>query len=314
MARKLRIHVPHGVYHVMLRGNNKQQIFFSDADRCHLSLILQESTIRFNCRIHAFCFMGNHVHLALQISDTPLSKIMHSVAFRFARWLNNQYGRVGHLFQGRYRAILVDHDEYLLTLIRYIHLNPVKAAIVNHPHEYYWSGHRTYLGIDNFPWLTTHWVLGFLSENSEIALANYQKLFSSCEESPEDIFLSQYPVSETVLGSREFKINTFQKEENFKSELICDKFTTKNIIEFIIKKHNIYESMLYTKMRHPQIMEARTEISYLCTQLCDCSRKEIATLLQCSPAYISRLIHTATHQQQEKIEEYKKELSKIYSI
>lgn len=150
MARKPRLHVSGGLYHVMLRGNGGQAIFFTDADRYHLYLLLQEGIERYGHRVHGFCCMSNHIHLAVQVADIPLAKIMQNLSFRYTRWINQRKKRVGHLFQGRYKAILVDADSYLLQLVCYIHLNPVRANMVKRPEHYRWSGHRAYIGREDF--------------------------------------------------------------------------------------------------------------------------------------------------------------------
>ena len=159
MARKPRLHSPGGVYHVMVRGNGGQDIFFDDDDRYHFYLLLQEGIARYGHRIHGFCLMSNHVHLALQVGEDPLAKILQNLSFRYTRWINRKQQRIGHLFQGRYKAILVDQDSYLLELVRYIHLNPIRAKMVQKPAAYPWSGHRAYLGKQTLPWLETGWVL-----------------------------------------------------------------------------------------------------------------------------------------------------------
>ena len=110
----------------------------------------------------------------------PLSKIMQNVAFRYTRWVNKRQGRIGHLFQGRYKAILVDAKGYLLELIRYIHLNPVRAGLVRHSEEYPWSGHRAYrrrayLGDERLPWLSTEWVLGQFDKRLPTCRARYER-------------------------------------------------------------------------------------------------------------------------------------------
>ena len=151
MARKPRIHLPGGFYHVILRGNSGQPVFFTDEDCCRFYLLLQEGTCRFGYRIHAFFLMTNHIHLVIQVGAIPLSRGMQNLSFRYARWINWRKKRTGHLFQGRYKAVLVDGDSYLLELIRYIHLNPVRAGMVTDPEEYLLSGHRAYLGIENLP-------------------------------------------------------------------------------------------------------------------------------------------------------------------
>jgi putative transposase len=136
MARKPRIHFPGAVYHVILRGNAGQAVFFDDADRYRFFLYLQYSVERFGCRIHSYCLMTNHIHLVLQTDEIPLSRIMQNISLRYTKWINYTQKRMGHLFQGRYKALLLDADRYLMELVRYIHLNPVRAGMVVVPDEY----------------------------------------------------------------------------------------------------------------------------------------------------------------------------------
>lgn len=173
MARKPRVHMPGGFYHVILRGNSGQNIFIDDEDRYRLYLLLQEGIERYEHRIHAFCLMTNHIHLALQVAKIPLSKIIQNLSFRYTRWFNRKRRRVGHLFQGRYKAVLVDAETYLLALVRYIHLNPVRAKLADEPRQYPWSGHPAYLGVEALPWLTTDWVLGRFGKGLAVARRRY---------------------------------------------------------------------------------------------------------------------------------------------
>lgn len=159
----------------MLRGNGGQPVFFSDADRCRFYLLLQEGTARFDYQVHGFCLMGNHVHIALQVGNVPLSKSMQNLSFRYTHWINQHQKRFGHLFQGRYRALLVDKDSYLLELVRYIHLNPVRTGLVKHPADYPWSGHRAYLNLETIPWLSTDWVLSQLGGTARSARQRYER-------------------------------------------------------------------------------------------------------------------------------------------
>jgi len=133
MARKPRVHYPGAFYHVILRGNGGQSIFFDDKDRTRFYFLAQEGIERFGHRIHAFCLMTAHVHMAIQVGDVSLSRILQNLSFRYARWVNWGQSRSGHLFQGRYKAVLVDADVYLQELTRYIHLNPVRAGMVKEP-------------------------------------------------------------------------------------------------------------------------------------------------------------------------------------
>lgn len=173
MARKPRIHFEGALYHVMLRGNGGQSIFLTDDDRDAFDALVAEGVVRFGHRIHAYCWMGNHVHLAIQVADTPLSKIMQNLAFRYTRFINRREERIGHLFQGRFKALLVDADSYLLQLVRYIHLNPVRAKLVAAPADYRWSGHLAYLGNAHKEWLTTDWALSQFESSTGAARQSY---------------------------------------------------------------------------------------------------------------------------------------------
>lgn len=175
MARKARIHYPGAFFHVMLRGNAKQTIFHDSQDFNQFETYLCQGAERYRVRVCAFCWMPNHVHLAVQVSDVPLSKMMQVLSQRYTGWVNYRYDRVGHLFQGRYRAILVDKDCYLRELVRYIHLNPVRAGIVSDPLDYWQSSHRAYAAIPEKPisWLTTEPVLRQFGATREMAHAAY---------------------------------------------------------------------------------------------------------------------------------------------
>ena len=175
MARKPRVHYPGALYHAILRGNSGQTIFFDDNDRTRFYLLIQEGVERFGHRIHAFCLMTNHVHLAIQIADISLSRILQNLSFRYTRWVNWRQGKTGHLFQGRYKAVLIDADTYLQELTRYIHLNPVRAGMVRETEKYPWSSYRAYLGLETIPWLTTDWVLFQFSKRLSVARRAYMR-------------------------------------------------------------------------------------------------------------------------------------------
>ncbi len=175
MTRKPRIHYPGAVYHVILRGNAGHPIFFDDSDRVRLYFFLQRAVEKFDCRIHAFCLMTNHIHLAMQTGSIPLSRIMQNISQRYTKWVNYSQSRTGHVFQGRYKALLIDADSYLLELVRYIHLNPVRAAVTTLPDDYPWSSHRAYANREVIPWLTTGWVLSLLGSDAGRAVQRYEQ-------------------------------------------------------------------------------------------------------------------------------------------
>jgi putative transposase len=167
------------MYHVTLRGNHRQDISFTPDDRSLLTYIIRDILADCGAQLHAYCYMTNHVHALLQVSDTPLSKIMLLVAGQYARRVQARLATTGHLFEKRYHALLVDADEYLLALLRYIHLNPVRASLVSSPDEYPWSSHHAYLGRRSEPWVTTEFALRMLGSDRQRATAAYESLIES---------------------------------------------------------------------------------------------------------------------------------------
>jgi REP element-mobilizing transposase RayT len=175
MPRKPRLHYPGAVYHVILRGNSGQDVFFDAGDRTRFFLLLQESVERFGYRLHAFCLMTTHTHLLIQVGDISLSRIMQNIGFRYTQFINRKYQRTCHLFQGRYKALLINADGYLLELIRYVHLNPVRAGMVRLPDEYPWSSHPCYAGdLPRPPWLCMDWALEQFAQTPETATRGYR--------------------------------------------------------------------------------------------------------------------------------------------
>jgi REP element-mobilizing transposase RayT len=159
----------------MMRGNNAQPIFTSDDDRHYFCLLLQESVVKYDFQIIAFCLMGNHVHLAIKLGEIPISKIVQNISFRYTRYYNYNNNLVGHLFQGRFKSILVGGHGYLRELIRYIHLNPVRAGIVDDPLNYPWSSHHSYLMHVHYDWVSRNCGLQFFGESLSEALEWYQR-------------------------------------------------------------------------------------------------------------------------------------------
>lgn len=253
MARKPRIHFPSAVYHVILRGNAGDPIFFSDQDRHRLYLIFQYAVEKFDCRIHAFCLMRNHIHLVIQTGFTPLSRIMQNVSLRFTKWINYSQSRTGHLFQGRYKALLIDADAYLLELVRYIHLNPVRAGIVAVADEYPWSGHGTYRGKEFLPWLTTSYVLSMFSPDGELARKAYDSFVQDgIDEGKRDEFHSG-TCEGRILGSDSFTDEILSMVDQ-KGE---QEYSLPEVIATVCAHFHISEEMLTTAGKARPMTEAR---------------------------------------------------------
>ena len=146
MARPLRLHIPGALYHVMSRGNDRQPIFLDTVDYQHFLDLLSVAADRFSVRCYAYCLIVNHFHLLLEIGDYPLSRMMQQLNSTYCQWFNRRHHRVGHLLQGRFKALLVDRSFYFLQVLRYVVLNPVEAGLVDHPAEWPWSSYRATTG------------------------------------------------------------------------------------------------------------------------------------------------------------------------
>ena len=136
---------PGVLYHVIVRGNQRQKTFLNDRDYQAYLDRLAKYRRKYNYSVHAYCLMPNHVHLLVESSAHPLAKFMQGLQQSYTQYFNLKHHKTGHLFEGRYKAIICEKDEYLLELVRYIHLNPVRAAIVKNPGQYPYSGHHAYL-------------------------------------------------------------------------------------------------------------------------------------------------------------------------
>lgn len=147
MPRHPRVHAEGLVYHVMARGNNGQTIFRDRSDYAVFLKALETAKRRYPFLLYAYAAMPNHIHLLIEVRNAPTARIMQSVLTRYSRHFNDRYRRKGHVFQGRYRAIVCERETYLAELVRYIHLNPVRAKLVAKPDDWPWSGHHAYLGL-----------------------------------------------------------------------------------------------------------------------------------------------------------------------
>jgi REP element-mobilizing transposase RayT len=164
MARPLRIEFAGGFYHVTSRGNQRSTIFLDDADRIEWLAILDQVGERFHWRIYAYCQMGNHFHLLAQTPEPNLSRCMRHLNGVYTQRFNRRHHRCGHLLQGRYHAVIVDHQSYLLEVIRYVLLNPVRAGIVARAADWRWSSFLGTVGEANAPrWLAAPDILGYFA-------------------------------------------------------------------------------------------------------------------------------------------------------
>lgn len=176
MARPLRIEFSGALYHVTSRGNERKPIYLEDEDFERFLTVLSEVCERYNWVIHAYCLMTNHYHLLVETPDGNLSKGMRQLNGVYTQAFNRAHCRVGHVFQGRYKSILVDKEAYLLELNRYIVLNPVRAKMVDSPSEWPWSSWHSTMGLMvSPPWLATAQILLMFSKYQKEARKQYEQ-------------------------------------------------------------------------------------------------------------------------------------------
>jgi len=176
LARPLRIEFPNAFYHVTSRGNERKTVFRSTGDRERFLSYLESAYYRYGAIFHVYCLMGNHYHLLLETPRGNLSQILHHINGAYTTYFNIKHRRSGHLFQGRFKAILVERDSYSEELSRYVHLNPVRAGLVKNPSEYRWSSYRYYIGEEREPeWLTTALILGYIGGHRQSTYRKYRQ-------------------------------------------------------------------------------------------------------------------------------------------
>ncbi|HIJ87321.1 MAG TPA: hypothetical protein HPP97_06485 [Desulfuromonadales bacterium] len=202
MARPLRIEYPGAFYHVTSRGNEQKDIFRSRRDREQFLSYLQTASERYGAVIHAYCLMSNHYHLLLKTPEGNLSQIMRHINGAYTTYFNIKRKRAGHLFQGRYKAIIVDADAYALELSRYIHLNPLRTGMVIMPEKYEWSSYRNFTGFSETPeWLKTGFILDCINAKNDIS--KYREFVENAINQENESPLNGV-IASTILGSAEF--------------------------------------------------------------------------------------------------------------
>jgi REP element-mobilizing transposase RayT len=260
---------------VILRGNGKQDIFIEDEDRYHLFLLLQEGIERYRHQVHAFCLMTNHIHLVVQVAEISLSRIMQNLSFRYTRWFNWRHCRSDHLFQGRYKAVLVEGDSHLLELVRYVQLNPVRAKMVTTPEEYPWTSHRAYCGHETIPWLATEPTLSMFSGKKEYSVRAYAAFIRDGlaeERRPE--FHGEGVADCRVCGDDEFVERMVGKEKG-----MCGKVSVEDVISCICRKYSLTEGELVRPGKSRSAAQARSMAAWVAQDVPTVTLRKLAEKL-----------------------------------
>jgi len=174
MPRNPRLCFEGAFYHITSRGDNKEKIFYNEWDRKAMFSLLKEAKSKFCFRLHAYTLMQNHFHFVIETSEKgTISEIMHHINGKYTKHFNSMHKRSGHLFQGRFHGVLIDKDNYLLEVTRYVHLNPVRAGLVEYPEEYKWSSYRHYIGLARNDFVDKELILDMISPDRSNQVTMY---------------------------------------------------------------------------------------------------------------------------------------------
>jgi putative transposase len=306
MARKRRIEFPGALYHVIARGNNRQVTFKDDQDYKVYIDRLKRYQQRYNFVLYAYTLMSNHVHLIVETDIIPLSKIMQGIQQSYTLYFHNKYKTVGHLFQGRYKAILIQREVYLQELVRYIHLNPFKASLVENPDDYSWSSHQVYIGKINQSFVRDDLIFQMFSSDITKAQELYQQLIvDGMNKSYLRKFHAHAYTDTCFLGSSEFIEECKRKaKENIDSEaekdeknlkLLYDQMSVKKmsldtLVKAVSEATGIPIECILGRSKAAKISYVRSLFVYVATRYAGISNKSLALFLAREDSSISNMI------------------------
>lgn len=281
MARKPRVEFPGALYHVMARGNNKQIIFCSEKDYLYYLKRLHIAKKRYDFYLYGFCLMPNHLHLLIQTKEVALSRIMRTVQTSYAQYFNRTNKRKGHVFDSRYKPILCDADRYLLELMRYIHLNPVRAGITRMPQQYQWSSYQTYMGSSNSI-VDKDLILGMFGKTKAEAKRRLHRFtLERVTEGSEDNFYRT--IDQRFLGDDEFVYDIKSKLDNSSEEKIelgktC-RIDIQDFLSLVAKHFHLDKSDILSSTKAKTVVLARHIFIYVARERLGFSCVEIARFL-----------------------------------
>ena len=240
--------------------------------------ILRENQKRFGHRLYAYVLMGNHVHHLIEIGRTPLSKVMQNILFRYTRYWNRRYKKTGHLFQGRYKAILCEKESYLLELIRHLHLNPVRSKIVNDPGDYAWSSHGAYLKGEDKTWISVDEVLPRWGKGRAQAVAGYRGfvLEGLTEGHRDDLYKV---IDQRYLGDDAF-VERVEEREPEREERQIVEIGWAEIKERVCQQFVLPESAVLHRGRAREMVRVRRVMAWVGRELGGFTNQALAKQLQ----------------------------------
>ena len=289
MARKPRVEFPGAFYHVISRGNQRQAIFHDDRDRQYYLERLEHYRQRYGFTLYAYVLMPNHVHLLVETGPTPLSKILQGLQFTYTRYFNRRYHKEGHLFQGRYTAIVCDRDAYLVELVRYLHLNPARMRTPLNPWRYPWSSHRAYVGESTTVAVETARILGQFARQVGRARQGYLKFMTQgLKDGHQDKYYDT--VDQRFLGDERF-IEEIDRKTRGRREIEVGRRTIgfPALLRALAEVSGLTAQRLTERGRAREGHAARAMLVYLGRRWSRLSGRELSQRLGRDPSRISRL-------------------------
>lgn len=285
MARRPRIHYPGGLYHVIARGNRGLKVFRQDQDYRLYLKFLEEYKERYGFLLYAYVLMPTHIHLLVEVGEVPLSRLMQSLQFRYTRNYNLRYQSWGHLFQGRYRAILCEKDLYLMELSAYIHLNPVRAKLVKDPLEYPWSSYREYLKGGKGGMVDSRLVLSQFSDVRGKAIREYVRFVRDrmVMGHREDLYQLR---DQRILGGEDF-LERVVGERKEGPSYIYD-LSIQELVDGVSRIFDISVDKIWSRGRGREGAWGRGIVGYVGRRLCGYSNKRMAEYFHRDPVVVSR--------------------------
>ncbi|MCC6140614.1 MAG: transposase [Nitrospira sp.] len=289
MARKPRLDFPGAFYHVIVRGNQRATIFHDAADYTAYLERLERYRRRDGVTLHAYVLMKNHVHLLLETGAAPLAQTMHTLQFTYSQYYNRQYTKSGHVFQGRYKAILCDRDAYLLELVRYLHLNPARLRTPITPWTYQWSSHAAYLGHAGPVTVQTATVLATLHRQTGPARQAYRRfLMDGLTHGHQERFYET--VDQRFLGDERF-IEEADRRTAATREVTAHpkRVPFGTLLTAVAAAYEVTPKTILALGRHRAAIPARTMLVGLARKWSGLTTRELGRRLHRDPSIISRL-------------------------
>ena len=288
MARKPRIEFPGAFYHVIVRGNNRQKTFVDDKD---YRLFLERLNFyrgRFRFTLYAYVLMPNHVHMLIETGELPLSRIMQALQFTYTQKFNRRHKKVGHLFQGRYKAILCQKDSYLSELIRYIAQNPVRARLVKRPADWEWSSFYDIFRLKDKHIVSVNEVLSLFGSRPAIAIKNMWKYVEGGDVGHNE---SYYRLKDQrILGDDDFAQESIKTGDALAGDFEYYNLEIDDVVKVVAEHMGIGKERIRSITRERVGVKARSIVAYICKTICGKTAKEVGRYFGRGESILSDMI------------------------